>query len=257
MQFKKIGIFDSGIGGLSIAQQLIDLGVPEIVYYADKAFMPYGNKTPEQIQQRCKIIAEKLCKQNVDCIVIACHTASAYGTEELIKTYPNTPIINVLGPTAQTAGQITNNKKIGLLATPATIASKKYTLILQQLDPTITLYEQACPELALVIENRINNAFSSTEIKRLLTDYLAPLLKNNIDTLILGCTHYDFIKPIVQKLCGPHVNVITSNECALNPKLFQTGHSTKTTINVIGNSEQKEKTTNAINALLGSIGKHN
>lgn len=251
---KKIGIFDSGIGGLTIAKTLLQHSVPEIIYCADKAFMPYGNKTPEQIVERSKIVVEQLVHRGAELIIIACHTASAYAADKLRNLHSTLPIISIIKPTALRALQQTSNNTIGLLATPATVASDAYSTIIQQSHPTIKLITQACPELASHIENSVENAFESQDITQSLKQHLNPLLKSSIDTLILGCTHYSLIKDQIQKLCGPNITIISSDEIITSLMPSTTGNKTEFNFFVIGDRAQLQQITAAVLHILPTLG---
>ncbi len=194
-EFKKIGILDSGIGGLAVMQPLLKSFPAQYYYFADLKNLPYGSKSKKELLSiSCKNI-DHLLSCDVKIIVIACHTISAVIFDDLKKNYPQIFFIDVIQPVIQKARAISKNKKIGVIGTTATIESHVYKKSFFIIDPAVNLYEQACPNLASLIEE-----FPVTHsiIKHELEKNLYSFADSSIDTLILGCTHYEWIKEVIQ-----------------------------------------------------------
>ncbi|MDD3337674.1 MAG: glutamate racemase [Lachnospiraceae bacterium] len=200
-----IGVFDSGVGGLTVAREIMrNLPNEEIVYFGDTARVPYGSKSKETVLRYARQIERFLRTQNVKAIVIACNTASAMALEELTAEI-DIPIIGVIEPGARVAAGTTKNKRVGVIATAATIGSETYTRCLKQLDPEIEVLDKACPLLCpLVEEGWLKDPVTDEVIHR----YLESLLQQDIDTLILGCTHYPLLRSNMQKAVGKEVTLV-------------------------------------------------
>lgn len=208
----KIGVFDSGIGGLSVVNQLMGRYNAHIVYVADTANMPYGSKTAQEIIILSERITEFLIAQNVDYIIIACHTISAVAGPHLAAKYPNSRFITMLEVVVPAALKITHTNRIGIMATPATILAQVHKHALQHANPRITVVEQPCPTLASTIEHQFDN---HELIQDRIAHYVIPLIKEDIDTLILGCTHYDLIQNKIQEFVGSQISIISSGRTPL------------------------------------------
>lgn len=207
---KRIGIFDSGVGGLSVLNALKDLPIPEMIYLADSANLPYGEKSHEQIIQFSTNAVAYLQSRNVDMVILACHTAATVASSALAQRFPQLPIINVADP-AVTASITSPYARIGVIATPATIASQVHkTKILAQA-PHATVITQACPKLAPSIEA----GAPAADIYEAVEEYIGPMLKENIDTLIIGCTHYELIKEQIAR-CAQNITLISAPELIRN-----------------------------------------
>lgn len=202
-----IGVFDSGVGGLTVAREILrQLPEERIVYFGDMARVPYGTKSKETVEKYSKQIARFLLEKEVKAIVVACNTASAFAMEALVQEIP-IPVIGVLKPGARTAADATKNKRIGVLGTEGTIQSEMYTEFLRKIDPEITVFGKACPLFVpLVEEGMWNDPITEEMAKR----YLKDILKEEVDTLILGCTHYPLLRKLIQKVAGTEV-------CLVNP----------------------------------------
>lgn len=198
---KPIGIFDSGIGGLTVLNELSKvLPNEDFIYFADTLHLPYGNKTKEEIISYSKHIVEYFIKNNVKAIIIACGTASALAFEYL-KTYYDIPIFNVIDPTVKSL----KGNKIGILATFASISSNVWdNKILEKL-PNANMTKVACPRLVSLAENGL---IATDETIKVITEYLKPIKENKIDTLILGCTHYPLFLPIIKKELNKETHII-------------------------------------------------
>ncbi len=202
-----IGLFDSGIGGLTVMKQIIrEFPNKSIVYFGDTLRVPYGNKS-EQIVKKFSIqISKFLLKQDIEMLIIACNTATSYALKSLAEILP-IPVIGVINPGAMAAKNITKNKKIGVIGTKGTINSKAYEKSLKALDNSIEVFQKACPLFVpLVEENLINDEITFLVTKK----YLEEFKSFGIDTLILGCTHYPIIKNVISKVLGENVNIIDS-----------------------------------------------
>ena len=203
-----IGIFDSGIGGLSVLNALKHFPFKKIIYVADTAHLPYGEKSVEFLQERAIVIVDLLKSQGIKTVVIACHTSSTT-TLELLKTrYPDMHFIDMLAPTITAALGSTRTKKVGVIATHRTIATGHHKQELLTLNTQVTVFEQACPQFVPLLENN----GQLTEIKSAINEYVSPLMQHNIDTLILGCTHYAFLKKLIQEH-APKLKLISAADC--------------------------------------------
>ncbi|RYD05287.1 hypothetical protein N752_09950 [Desulforamulus aquiferis] len=201
-----IGIFDSGVGGLSVAREIRRLLPHEdIVYYADSAFCPYGDKDPAIIRRRELTIVDFLVKQGAKIIVVACNTASSTGLEELRKSF-TIPIVG-MEPAVKPAVAASKSGRIGVLATCVTIAGDRFSSLVKRFAENTTVITQPCPGLVELIEE---GKLDEPETEEVLKGFLQPVLGQNADTLVLGCTHYPFLRPLVQRLAGPEVAVIDS-----------------------------------------------
>lgn len=187
-----IGVFDSGVGGLTVAKEIKD-ALPEssILYLGDTARVPYGSKSKDLIQQFSLEIVNFLIKEGAKVIVIGCNTASANAAELIREKHPNLIVYDVIQAAVKTAATKTKNKKVGIIGTEATIASHVYRKQFKSYDTELELFEEACPLFVpLVEENRIH----TPETRRIIESYLGDLRESEIDTLILGCTHYPYLK---------------------------------------------------------------
>ncbi len=210
-----IGIFDSGIGGLTVARAITRLLPNEkIIYFGDTAHMPYGEKSAEAIKHYSLKIAEFLMFKNCKMIVIACNTASAAGYKAVLKhTGMKDLVVNVIDPAAEFVVKNYYRKKIGVIATKRTVSSNVYSKRISHLDPVADVSQLATPLLAPMIEEGFyNNKISQT----IINSYLSKSKLGDIDALILGCTHYPLIKTEIQKFYGKKVAVIDSSEVVAN-----------------------------------------
>lgn len=203
-----IGIFDSGLGGLTVLRDLArDFPQESFCYLGDIARLPYGNKSPETIRRYGLQILEFLRKQNVKALIIACNSASTVFLGE--HNYEGIPLLNVIGPGSEAALKVSTDGKIGVLGTSATISSHAYRDTLLRLSPGITVIEQACPLLVpLVEEGFIQDPITEAVLER----YLREMKKEKIKTVILGCTHYPVLKLDLSKVLGPDVSLVESGE---------------------------------------------
>jgi glutamate racemase len=204
-----IGIFDSGIGGLTVLQQVARLLPRELlVYLGDTARFPYGTKSPEVVTRYSCENTDFLMERGLKMLVVACNTASAVALETLRARY-EVPVVGVIEPGAQEAVRCSKNRRIGVIGTEATIASGAYTQALRVLDPSVEVYTRACPLFVpLVEEGWVDNEVARATI----AIYLSSLKHSGIDTLVLGCTHYPLLKKGIADFLGPQVCLIDSAE---------------------------------------------
>ena len=207
MMNRPIGVFDSGVGGLTVVKELTYiLPYEKIIYFGDTARVPYGIKSKETIMKFSLENVLFLLKQDVKMIVIACNTSSSVALP-MLKRHFKIPIIGVIGPGVKEAIYATRNKRIGVIATKATINSCAYERQIKRIDPAIKVFNQACPLLVPLTEEGWRNEKVTYVIA---SHYLKPLKKSNIDTLILGCTHYPLLKNIFKNILGNSVRLIDS-----------------------------------------------
>jgi glutamate racemase len=208
MTFKRIGIFDSGIGGLSLVKELLTIPGLELIYYADTAHVPYGNRSKEEIEHLSSNAVSFLLQYNVDAIIIACHTATTNALSFLKAQFPRIHFIDVVELIIQQALQATTYK-IGILGTQATINSGIHKSLLAVALPNCTIFTQACPRLASAIENNLNDTEYLTS---LINDYCKLLRDNKIDALVLACTHYALIKDLFAKFFDTSIKLISAEQ---------------------------------------------
>ncbi|HEV7732066.1 MAG TPA: glutamate racemase [Candidatus Binatia bacterium] len=202
-----IGIFDSGVGGLTVLHAILGVLPNEhLVYLGDTGRFPYGTKSAETVTRYSLENVDFLLEKGVKMLVIACNSASAVALDQLRERAP-VPVIGVIEPGAQAAVESTRNGRIGVIGTEATIASGAYTRALRALQPSLELYTRACPLLVPLAEE----GWTDGNIARGIVDtYLASLARSGIDTLILGCTHYPLLKPVIGEVMGPTVRLVDS-----------------------------------------------
>lgn len=207
MDNQPIGVFDSGIGGLTVVKEILKVLPNEsIIYLGDTARVPYGTRSKEVICKFALELTNFLLRKKVKCLVVACNTISATSLEEIKKISP-VAVIGVIDPTVRKAVTITKNKKIGIIGTTGTINSKAYENTIYKLDTKIRVVSVACPLLVPIAEE----GFSQHEAtKMIVKDYLANLRHLSIDTLILGCTHYPLLESVIQEVVGKNVVLIDS-----------------------------------------------
>ncbi|MDO4940082.1 MAG: glutamate racemase [Erysipelotrichaceae bacterium] len=212
MNNKYIGVFDSGIGGLTVVKSIMKILPKEnIIYFGDTLNSPYGDKKEEQIIELVKQDAKFLAQFDLKAIVIACNTADAIGKDTIMNMY-DMPVFGVVDPASKYACSISKNKKIGVIATKAAINSKAYDEAIKRIDEEVELYSNACPLLVPLVEQ---GKFTDDclETKQILEGYLKPLLEKDIDSLILGCTHYPLLENMVRQI-APNINIISSSDVA-------------------------------------------
>ena len=203
-----IGIFDSGVGGLTVFKEIAkEFPNTDIYYLGDTARVPYGNKSKETIIRYSLECGEFLRSLNIDVLVIACNTASSYALP-ILKKYLDIPVIGVILPGVKTALKETKNKKIGVIGTTATIRSNSYKRLLLESDNSLQIFQKPCPLFVpLVEEGMLNNHIAKLVVK----EYLDELINKGIDTLILGCTHYPLLKDTI-KFLYPNIKIVDSSK---------------------------------------------
>ncbi len=200
-----VGVFDSGVGGLTVVREIMrQIPNEKIIYFGDTARVPYGSKSKETVTRFSRQIVHFLQTHHVKTIVVACNTVSAYALEELEKEI-DIPIIGVVKPGARIASEVTRNGKIGVIATPATISSHIYNQYIEEINPKVTIYEKACPLFVPLVEEGLWIDPVTDEIAR---RYLTELIDLDIDTLILGCTHYPLIRSTLGRIMGGKVTLV-------------------------------------------------
>ena len=200
-----IGVFDSGFGGLTVVREIMrQIPNEKIVYFGDTARVPYGSKSKETVTRFSRQITHFLQTQNVKTIVVACNTASAYALDELEKEI-DIPMIGVVKPGAKVAADVTKNGKVGVIATSATIGSEIYTTYIKKLKPEVSVTGKACPLFVPLVEEGLLEDPVTDEIA---SRYLLELIDIDIDTLILGCTHYPLIRNTIQRVVGEKVTLV-------------------------------------------------
>jgi glutamate racemase len=199
-----IGVIDSGVGGISVLKHIHALLPFENLFYvADSKYAPYGNKTAEEITARCMILADFLMSKNVKALVVACNTATAAAIDELRETFD----ISIIGmePAVKPAAEASKNGVIGVLATVGTLKSAQFAALLESYGRNVKVVTQACVGLVECIER---GELDMPETKALIRQYTAPLLAEGADTIVLGCTHYPFVKQVIQEVVGDKITLI-------------------------------------------------
>ena len=200
-----IGVFDSGVGGLSVLRAIQQqLPGESLIYLADQAHVPYGPRPLEQVRQFSEAITRFLLAQKAKLVVVACNTASAAALFHLRQTFPDTPFVG-MEPAVKPAAETTRSRVVGVLATPATFQGALYASVVERFAHDVTLLQHTCPGLVAQIEA---GHLDAPETRRILEDALLPMLARGIDTVVLGCTHYPFVIPLIQDVVGPEVRVI-------------------------------------------------
>lgn len=200
-----IGVFDSGVGGLSVLREIrLRLPRESLLYLADSGYVPYGEKSPEFIRERCRSIAAFLLRQGAKALVLACNTATAAGIAELRELYPQIPLVG-MEPAVKPAARATRTGVVGVLATTGTLKSARFAALLDRFASDVRVITQPCPGLVECIEAGELNAPAT---RALLATFVQPLLEQGCDTLILGCTHYPFIKPLLAEMVPSTVTLV-------------------------------------------------
>jgi glutamate racemase len=224
---RPVGVFDSGVGGLTVLHELlVALPHEDFLYLGDTARFPYGSRTTQELEGFAVEIADALVHRGAKLVVVACNSATAAALPKLQERFAvgaedpdHVDVIGVVGPESQAAVVATRTGRIGLLATPATVKSGAYERALTQADPHVRLTSVPCPDLAPIIQGGF--PFDETVVETVRA-YCQPLKLARVDTVILGCTHYPLVRPMLQRMLGPGVTLITPGaamarrvECAL------------------------------------------
>lgn len=202
---RPIGIFDSGIGGLTVAQAIRQaLPAERLLYFGDTAHVPYGPRTLEEVRGFSFAISEALLAKECKLIVIACNTASAAALSAVRDCWPDVPFVG-MEPAVKPAVEHTHSGVVGVIATVATFQSALYASVVERFAQGVEVLHQPCPGLVKQIEA---GAFDSPETEAMLRGWLQPMLDRGIDALVLGCTHYPMVRPLIERIVGPEVRVI-------------------------------------------------
>jgi glutamate racemase len=206
---RPIGVFDSGVGGLTVVRALMErLPFEDILYFGDTARVPYGIKSVETITGYARQITDFLLHRNVKLLIIACNTMAAVAYEAVAKLSP-VPVLDVIDAGAHVAASATRTKAVGVIGTPATINSNAYARAIHNYDSEIRIFSQACPLFVPLVEE---GWFDHPVTRLTIREYLKPVLAERIDTLVLGCTHYPLLKPLLQETVGPEIRLVDSAE---------------------------------------------
>ena len=206
---RPIGVMDSGVGGISVLKHVHALLPHEnLIYFADSKYAPYGNKTPAEITARCFEIADFLIAENAKALVVACNTATAAAIDAMREKY-NLPDVNfpIIGmePAVKPAAEASKNGVIGVLATVGTLKSAQFAALLESYGRNVKVVTQACVGLVECIER---GELGKPETKALIRQYCLPLLAEGADTIVLGCTHYPFVKDVIREIVGTEISLI-------------------------------------------------
>lgn len=200
-----IGIFDSGVGGLSVLRAIRGRMPNEaILYFGDQGHIPYGPRPMEQIRRFSEAITNFLLEKHAKIIVVACNTASAAALKYLREKFPNVQFVG-MEPAVKPAAEYTRTGKVGVLATPATFQGELYASVVGRFANGVEIFQNTCDGLVQQVEQ---GNLGGSETRRILNDALTPMLEQNIDTVVLGCTHYPFVIPLIQEIVGEKVRVI-------------------------------------------------
>ncbi len=200
-----IGLFDSGLGGLSVLRAVrAQWPQADLVYFGDNGHVPYGSRPLAQVRAFSEAITRFLLAQGAQAVVVACNAASAAALKPLRQTFPAVPFVG-MEPAVKPAAEQTQTKVVGVLATPATFQGELFASVVERFAQGVEVLREVCPGLVQRIEA---GAIATPETEALLRGWVEPMLARHIDVLVLGCTHYPFVIPLLEKICGPAVRVI-------------------------------------------------
>ncbi len=200
-----IGVFDSGVGGVSVWREIArQLGHENTIYFADQGHVPYGPRLMDEILAFSSAIVRFLLEHRCKLIVVACNTASAAALQTLRLEFPAVPFVG-MEPAIKPAAQYTRTRKVGVLATPATFQGKLFASVVERFAAGVELIDQVCPGLVEQVEA---GKLDSPDTLEMLHKYLSPILAQGADTIVLACTHYPFLAPAIQRIVGPEIQVI-------------------------------------------------
>lgn len=200
-----IGIIDSGWGGLSVLSPIREL-LPQadLLYVADHAWFPYGERQLEEVQSRSHILTEYLIQQQVELVVIACHTSSAAALADLRFRHPRVGFVGI-EPAVKPAASRTNSRLVGVLATPTTFQGQLFASVVERFAQGVGVVARACPGLADLVEQGL---IEGAAVRQTVGKHLLPVLSHQVDTLVLGCTHYPFLSPVIREIAGKEIDII-------------------------------------------------
>ncbi|WP_216828853.1 glutamate racemase [Alkalihalobacterium elongatum] len=206
---RPIGVIDSGLGGLTVAKEILrQLPKEQIVYIGDTVRCPYGPRPAEEVRTFTWQMIERLLQERIKMLVIACNTATAVVLDE-VKQKLSIPVVGVVHPGAITALKVTNNDHVAVIGTTGTIHSKAYDKALRDINSNVKVESMACPPFVPLVEQGI---FKGEEAMRVVSETLTPLLTKKFDTLILGCTHYPLLRSVIQQVVGNEITLISSGD---------------------------------------------
>lgn len=204
-----IGVIDSGVGGLTVAKEIIrQLPNEKIIYLGDTARCPYGPRTRQEVKRFTWELTTFLLEKNIKMLVIACNTATAAALDEIRKEL-SIPVLGVINPGARAAIKRTKNYRVGIIGTVGTVKSGAYEKALKSLNSRLFVTSHACPKFVPLVES---GEYNGPIAEKIVDEALQPLLDQNLDTLILGCTHYPLLEPLVKNVMGENVHVISSGD---------------------------------------------
>ena len=208
---RPVGVFDSGVGGLTVLHELlVRLPHEDYLYLADSARLPYGSRDPRELEAFALEVAEAMLARRIKLLVVACNSATAAALpalrERMMQTTLGVDVLGVVQPAAVQAVAATRRGKVGVLGTPATVATGAYGRAIAAVDPFVEVHEIPCGDLAMRIESGTIDQPLLEEVR----GYCAPLREAGVDTVILGCTHYPLVRPIIQRMLGPETTIVTS-----------------------------------------------
>ncbi|MEO8563367.1 MAG: glutamate racemase [bacterium] len=218
-----IGVFDSGLGGLTVAHAIMrQLPAESLIYFGDTARVPYGPKSPDTVRRYSREISSFLIGQGVKAVVVACNTATAHALP-MLRDMLDVPVIGVVEPGARAAVRASRTGRIGVIGTAGTIRSGAYVRAIHEEAPDASVIALACPLFVPLVEEGWTSHDAARSIAR---EYLAPFTGNSVDTLVLGCTHYPLLKPMIAEIVGPDVRLIDSaEETAADTRRMLAAHS--------------------------------
>ena len=200
-----VGIFDSGLGGLSVLREIHNLLPSQPLFYiGDQSHVPYGKRQLNEIRKFSVAITQYLLDRGAKLIVVACNTASAAALQDLRGIFPDTPFVG-MEPAVKPASRQTHNGIVGVLATPATFQGKLYNTLVERFAKNVTILKSTLPGLVEKIEQ---GNLNGPETRQILEEAIKPMVAQGADTLVLGCTHFPFVLPLIREIAGPHINVI-------------------------------------------------
>ena len=200
-----IGIFDSGVGGLSVLRAIRrELPLETLLFLGDQAHVPYGSRPREQVREYAFGITRFLLAQGAKLIVVACNTASAVALHDLRQAFPAVPFVG-MEPAVKPAAETTHTGKVGVLATPTTFAGELYASVVERFAKEVQIFQSTCPGLVEQIES---GDLTGPQTRQILKEALRPMLAEGIDTVVMGCTHYPFVIPLIEAITGPEVRTI-------------------------------------------------
>jgi len=253
---RTIGVFDSGVGGLSVLHHIREaLPEADLVYVADSGHVPYGGRSASFIEARAMALTRFLLKQGAEAIVIACNTATAAAALPLRKQFSKIPFI-AMEPAVKPAVAATQSNVVGVLATVGTLESARFAALLEKYGGKVKIVTQGCPGLVELVER---GDLHSVEARRLVERYTAPLLGAGADTLILGCTHYPFLAPLIREVAGEEVSLVDTGAAVarelkrrVNSELPRRAHTGEAGSARFYTSGDAERATNIVSQLWGT-----